>query len=80
MFDSPPSPPAQMSEAIRPRRRWAAGAMADLSKVGWRGPRMVLPAALNLGISALAVPLISAVLTRSDHPADAIAGFAVAYG
>ncbi len=41
---------------------------------------MVLPAALNLGISALAVPLISAVLTRSDHPADAIAGFAVAYG
>ncbi len=54
--------------------------LSDLAAVGWRGPRLLLPASVNLGIAALLAPILNALLARAFDPEAAIAGYAVAYG
>ncbi len=53
---------------------------SDLVAVGWRGPRLALPASVNLGIAAILAPILNALLARAIDPEAAIAGYAVAYG
>lgn len=76
MFDSPPSPPIKGPD----RNGLAARVLGDLARIGWRGPRLALPASVNLGIAGLLSPVINALLARASDPEAAIAGFAVAYG
>lgn len=73
MFDSPPSPPIVGSGR-------ALGPLADLLSIGSTGPRLVLPAAINLGAVALVAPVLNALLARSADPEAAITGYAVAAG
>lgn len=76
MFDSPPSPPIKGPG----RTGFPARVLGDLARIGWRGPRLVLPASVNLGIAGLLAPVINALLARAADPEAALAGFAVAYG